>query len=415
MKKILGIMVLGLLWCNVGLAKCIKGDCNNGQGTWEFKSGDKYIGEHKNGRANGQGTYIFTNGDKYVGGHKDDQRHGQGSLTTANGSKHIGEFNNGKANGNGIFISLDGRKNVGEFKNNDMSGQGTYFWPDGSNYVGEWIDNNMNGQGSYTLADGKILNGIFKNNELIEENQITKTEKAKQELEEEKLAEELLEAKKKLKIKLKEEEEKNKKEKIAENKRLEEEKNKIKVEEKNLIDFVLNESWTSSKDGKSHFACVKKIEDGVSSTEYEYSFTKFDKKRGAIFTVKNKEHDALYNLYSTARNDFKLTTKFIKRSTSEFTIVDIIIPKSNTDYYNIPVLNDDPLNPFPAKKFGDGIVWSKTVKYKIINKDLISYQSKIFELRSDDYRLWTKVGERKYLKKIEYIGSNGRGEFVRCK
>ena len=49
MKKLLGIVVLGLLWCNVGFAECIKGDCNNGQGTETFPNGYKYVGEFNNG------------------------------------------------------------------------------------------------------------------------------------------------------------------------------------------------------------------------------------------------------------------------------------------------------------------------------------------------------------------------------
>ena len=51
MKKLLMILVLGLLWCNVGFAECIKGDCTNGQGTYTWASGefagDKYVGEWK--------------------------------------------------------------------------------------------------------------------------------------------------------------------------------------------------------------------------------------------------------------------------------------------------------------------------------------------------------------------------------
>ena len=62
MKKLLGILVLGLLWCNVGFAECIKGDCNNGYGTYTYANGSKYVGEWKDGKENGQGTYKFANG-----------------------------------------------------------------------------------------------------------------------------------------------------------------------------------------------------------------------------------------------------------------------------------------------------------------------------------------------------------------
>ena len=160
MKKLLGIVVLSLLLSTSVYANCIQGDCNNGQGTWLFKNGDKYIGEHKNARGNGQGTYIFSNGTKYVGGHKDDQRHGQGTLTFANGTNHTGEFKDGKANGNGIITMSNGDKYVGEFKDDEYHGEGTY-----------------------TYANGTIESGIFENGKLIEKQQVAKVKKTKQKLE----------------------------------------------------------------------------------------------------------------------------------------------------------------------------------------------------------------------------------------
>ena len=87
MKKLLGIVVLGLLWCSVGFAECIKGNCNYGKGTFIFPNGDKYIGEFKYHTQNGQGTYTWIKGDKYVGYYKDGKRHGQGTITYADGRK----------------------------------------------------------------------------------------------------------------------------------------------------------------------------------------------------------------------------------------------------------------------------------------------------------------------------------------
>ena len=62
MKKAIGIIVLGLLWCNVGFAECIKGDCINGYGTYTWENGSKYVGEYKDGKKHGQGTYTFASG-----------------------------------------------------------------------------------------------------------------------------------------------------------------------------------------------------------------------------------------------------------------------------------------------------------------------------------------------------------------
>ncbi len=44
------------------LSECIKGDCNNGYGTYTWNTGDKYIGEWKDGISNGQGTFTFADG-----------------------------------------------------------------------------------------------------------------------------------------------------------------------------------------------------------------------------------------------------------------------------------------------------------------------------------------------------------------
>ena len=96
MKKLLGILVLGLLFCNVGFAECIKGDCNNGYGTATWADGSKYVGEHKDGKQHGQGTYTWANGNKYVGEYKDGKYHGQGTYTATDGTVIKGIRENGK-------------------------------------------------------------------------------------------------------------------------------------------------------------------------------------------------------------------------------------------------------------------------------------------------------------------------------
>ena len=62
MKRFL-IILVALLWCNVGFAGCIKGDCTNGYGTYTLANGDKYVGEWKEGKYHGQGTYTFADGE----------------------------------------------------------------------------------------------------------------------------------------------------------------------------------------------------------------------------------------------------------------------------------------------------------------------------------------------------------------
>ena len=45
---------------------------------------------------NGEGTYTWANGNKYVGEHKYDKKHGQGTMTYADGTIEKGLWENGK-------------------------------------------------------------------------------------------------------------------------------------------------------------------------------------------------------------------------------------------------------------------------------------------------------------------------------
>ena len=44
----------------------------------------------------GQGTYIYPNGEKYVGDWKNGKYHGHGTYTWSDGRKYFGEWKDGK-------------------------------------------------------------------------------------------------------------------------------------------------------------------------------------------------------------------------------------------------------------------------------------------------------------------------------
>ncbi len=100
-----------------------------------------FEGDILNGVPNGQGTFTWSNGAKYVGEFKDGERN-QGTLTFGKGEwegqKYVGEFKDGEKHGQGTITSPDGRKYVGKWKNDKSHGQGTDTFPDGKKYVGEW-------------------------------------------------------------------------------------------------------------------------------------------------------------------------------------------------------------------------------------------------------------------------------------
>ena len=66
MKKLSLYIFLVLMFCNVGIAQCIEGDCKNGYGTFTFPDGRKYVGESKDNKKHEQGTFTWASGAEYV-------------------------------------------------------------------------------------------------------------------------------------------------------------------------------------------------------------------------------------------------------------------------------------------------------------------------------------------------------------
>ena len=106
---------------------------NNCFGNLIDPSGDKYLGEFKNGTFHGKGTYYYLakdqfKGDKYVGEYKDDKKNGQGTYyylanNQFKGDKYTGEFKNGNFNGQGMYLYANGDEYIGEFKDGLKIGQ----------------------------------------------------------------------------------------------------------------------------------------------------------------------------------------------------------------------------------------------------------------------------------------------------
>ena len=149
-----------------------KDDLFNGQGTYTYPSGREYNGQFSGGNFSGIGTMSWPDGTKYVGEFKDDKFNGQGTFTYPDGTKYVGEFKDDLFNGQGTYTQPDGTKYVGEFKDDKFTGQGTYTYPDGTKYVGEFKDDLFNGQGTYTEPDGAISEGVWFDDELVQEKPI---------------------------------------------------------------------------------------------------------------------------------------------------------------------------------------------------------------------------------------------------
>ena len=64
--KILIPLISLCLFSSVSWSNCI-GDCVNGQGTYTWPDGDKYVGQFKDDKRNGQGTLTLADGSKKTG------------------------------------------------------------------------------------------------------------------------------------------------------------------------------------------------------------------------------------------------------------------------------------------------------------------------------------------------------------
>jgi hypothetical protein len=144
------------LFCSIfcySQESCIQGNCINGQGTYIWDNGDKYVGEWKNNKMNGQGTFTWASGDMYTGKYKDDKMNGNGTYTWDNGDKYVGEFKNDIQEGQGTLIWSNGNKYVGEFKNGFKNGRCVYSKTNGVIWNGEW---KTDSKSLYKLVQSKL-------------------------------------------------------------------------------------------------------------------------------------------------------------------------------------------------------------------------------------------------------------------
>jgi len=131
------------------------------------------IGGSKGDKANGQGTFTFPNGTKYVGEMKDGEPSGQGTLTDANGSSQPGEWRDGRPYRlRGRYVATDGTTEVGSWNYDGTKCGGTITWKDGRVYKGDWklvegSPESPDGVGKMTYPDGKVQNGLWKQGQFM--------------------------------------------------------------------------------------------------------------------------------------------------------------------------------------------------------------------------------------------------------
>lgn len=203
MKRLLLILLLSALAAAGASAQCIAGNCQNGQGTYVYPSGAKYIGNFRNGEIHGVGVCYYTDGSKYSGEWKSRYPDGKGTKTYSDGTKRTGMWKKGKPvddqgniqdeyiagkkeeqqddgtniqsgclsgdckNGTGVFAYPDGSKYEGAFQNGKFEGNGTFYFANNDKYVGQFKENYPHGAGARYHADGTVENGEWREGEFV--------------------------------------------------------------------------------------------------------------------------------------------------------------------------------------------------------------------------------------------------------
>lgn len=181
-------------------AQCLEGNCIDGTGTYQYKTGSTYVGEFRHGVRNGHGSLFYKDGSKYQGGWIDDQPGGYGVEYFADGSSRAGEWKKGRyvgelvsatgfaekggkltknrkgcvsgdcVNGQGIYIHQNGAVYVGEFSKGEIHGNGVCFYEDGSKYQGEWRNRFPDGTGTKSYPDGKEISGQWEKGQPLDDS-----------------------------------------------------------------------------------------------------------------------------------------------------------------------------------------------------------------------------------------------------
>jgi hypothetical protein len=138
---------------------CVEGNCNNGNGTYNYDDGNVYVGPFKNGKRHGTGGVLtYSNGDVFRVKFVDDNFNGYGVYVSSNKISYTGLWTEIIGDGgnptptpqqndsNFVVLypeELGGYSYVGYFGNTGFKGKGKFKFPDGSTYVGTFSQGSM--------------------------------------------------------------------------------------------------------------------------------------------------------------------------------------------------------------------------------------------------------------------------------
>ena len=163
-------------------SECVLGDCESGNGTYEWANGEtysgswegfkphgygvwtskdlQYMGDWKSGHMSGEAVVSYSNGDEYIGTVENGHWNGKGTVKYNDGDFYTGDFVMNERTGDGLE-SIGGDLYVGSFLQGSYHGIGTLTYSDGYRYEGDWLNGKRHGFGSETLPQKFTYTGEF--------------------------------------------------------------------------------------------------------------------------------------------------------------------------------------------------------------------------------------------------------------
>lgn len=121
--------------------QCIEGNCYQGQGTFLWDDGARYVGNWLKAKRSGKGSYTWPDNRSYEGYWKNDIAHGKGLMLWPSGDQYQGDWKRGKMDGIGIYRYANGSQYMGEFRDNKPHGKGILYDAKGNKiYEGFWLN-----------------------------------------------------------------------------------------------------------------------------------------------------------------------------------------------------------------------------------------------------------------------------------
>jgi hypothetical protein len=147
-----------------------------------------YIGQiNSKNEKEGKGILIYKNTNNcFVGLWKNNLKESNCKLYDKDWNIILeGNFSNGLLNGKGMKILEDGTRYEGNFENDKINGMGTYYFTNGSKWEGNSVNDKKEGIGKLTDSEGNVKDVEYKDDILVDNNNIENNENQEEEKKEE--------------------------------------------------------------------------------------------------------------------------------------------------------------------------------------------------------------------------------------